>query len=156
MKKRRINWSWGNPSFSAWVIDYPAGGLVLRRNHDPIRTGGRRCEGWDLWLDGRYLGAVGSRTFPELVTLSRRELSTLVRTDCCAQHRDFAFGAGSEPTTGKHGGRRPNAGRKPKGEAKRVRLSLTVDLETFTRLERVRGKTSRGQYIDKLMRTHRR
>src|SRR5262245_58831518 len=105
MKKRLINWSWGNPAFSAWVIDSPAGVLILRRNHDPIRTGGRHCEGWDLWLDGRYLGAVGSRTFLELVTLSRRELSTLVRSDCCAQHRDFAFGADSEPATGKHGGR---------------------------------------------------
>ena len=60
MKKRRINWSWGNPAFFSWAIDCPAGLLVVRHNHAPARSGRRRCEGWDLWLDGRYLGAAFS------------------------------------------------------------------------------------------------
>jgi hypothetical protein len=150
MKKRRINWSWGNPAFFAWAMDYPAGMLVVRHNHAPVRSGRRRCEGWDLWLDSRYLGAIGSRSFGELIGLSSRELVTLARTACCARHQECTFGVGSE-TTGKRGGHRPNAGRKPKGEAKRVRLSLTVDPETFALLERVRGESSRGQYIDHLI-----
>jgi hypothetical protein len=150
MKKRRINWSWGNPAFFAWAIDYAAGALVVRHNHAPVRSGRRLCEGWDLWLDGRYLGATGSRSFGELIVLSRRELSSLARTACCARHQEFSFGPAGE-TTGKRGGRRPNAGRKPKGETKRVRLSLTVAPETFALLERVRGENSRGQYLDNLI-----
>jgi len=150
MKKRRINWSWGNPAFSAWTIDYPAGALVVRHNHAPVRSGRRLCEGWDLWLNGRYLGAIGSRSFGELIALPRQELSSLARTACCARHQEFSFGADGE-TTGRHGGRRPNAGRKPKGETKRVRLSLTVAPETFALLERVRGESSRGRYLDNLI-----
>ena|SRR5262245_53130422 len=151
MKKRRINWSWGNPAFSAWAIDYPAGALVVRHNHAPVRSGRRLCEGWDLWLDSQYLGAIGSRSFGELIALSRGELSSLAQTACCARHQEFSFSP-SGATTGKHGGRRQNAGRKPKrAEARRVRLSLTVAPETFALLERVRGENSRGQYLDHLI-----
>jgi len=57
MKKRRINY----PAFSAWAIGYTAGALVVRHNHTPVRSGRRLWEGGDIWLDGRYLGAVGSR-----------------------------------------------------------------------------------------------
>ena len=150
LKKRRINWSWGNPAFSAWVIDVPAGLLVVRHNHEPVRSGRRRCEGWDIWMDGLYLGSIGSRSFGELIGISSRELATMVRPSCCARHQEYPFGANSEKP-GKHGGSRPNAGRKPRGEGKRVRLSVTVDPKTFALLERVRGENSRGQYLDHLI-----
>jgi hypothetical protein len=155
MKKRRINWSLGNPAFPAWEVDCPSGPLVVRRNHPLIRSGERHCEGWDIWLDGRYLGAIGSRPLGELIDLSQQDLPILSKADCCSRHQEFPCGPTGEPVV-KRGGRRPNAGRKPKGRFKRVRLSVTVEPETLSLLDRVRGDRSRGQYLDTLMRSRRR
>jgi len=39
MKKRRVNWDFGNPACTAWEVETAAGLLVVRRNHALVRTG---------------------------------------------------------------------------------------------------------------------
>jgi hypothetical protein len=68
MKKRRVKWPFGNPDFTAFEVESAAGVLVARRNHALVRTGERLCQGWDLWLDGKFAGALNSRTLSDLAT----------------------------------------------------------------------------------------
>jgi hypothetical protein len=150
MKKRRVNWSFGNPGFAAWEVETAAGLLVARRNHTLVRSGERLCQGWDLWLDGKFAGALSSRTLTDLATLSRVELLRATRAACCGRHREF------QPDQPRlvhrpKGGSRPNAGRRPKGEAKRVKLSLTLEGRTLALIDQRRGERSRGEYIDSLI-----
>jgi hypothetical protein len=79
MKRRRINWPHGNPAFGAWQFETPAGLIVARRNHPVVRRGQRLCQGCDIWLDGEFVGTLGSRPFGELPDLSRTELLRAVR-----------------------------------------------------------------------------
>ena len=74
MKRRRVNWPHGNPAFGAWQFETPAGLIVARRNHPVVRRGERLCQGWDIWLDGEFVGTLGSRPFGELPDLSRTGL----------------------------------------------------------------------------------
>jgi hypothetical protein len=150
VKKRRIYWPSGNPRFDAWEVESPAGQLVARRNHPLVSSGPRQCQGWDLWLDGKHLGAVASRAIAELAGLSRRELKSLSRPACCGRHAEFTPEAAHAARSG-WGGRRPNAGRPPKGEARRVRLSTTIARRTVELLDRRRGEQSRGEYLDDLI-----
>jgi hypothetical protein len=155
MKKRRVKWPLGNPEFVAWEFTCQAGLLVARRNHPAIRYGERRCHGWDLWLDGQFIGAIGSRLVGELISFPRQELLALARSACCGRHREFPFG---EPLSrpDRHGGRRPNAGRRPMPLAeRRVRLSATIEQGTLVLLDERRGDLSRGQYLDALLRRQR-
>jgi hypothetical protein len=150
MKKRLINWPLGNPAFTAWEIDSPAGKVVVRRNHPLIRRGERLCQGWDVWLDGRFVGTLGSRPLAELSAFSRGELLRAARPACCGRHRSF-LASDSELTTPNRGGRRPHAGRKPLGEARRVGLNTTVEGHTLEMIDERRGARSRGQYLDDLL-----
>lgn len=149
MKKRRVNWPQGNPAFTAWEVETPAGRVVARRNHPLIRRGERLCQGWDVWLDGQFVGTVGSRPFAELVTFSRAELLRAVRPACCGRHRSFLTESGGA-LLGK-GGVRPNAGRKPLGAARRVGLNTTIEGHTLELIDERRGTRSRGQYLDDLL-----
>ena len=151
MKKRRIYWPYGNPRFDAWEIASPAGRLVARRNHPLVRHGSRYCQGWDLWLNGKHLGAVASPAVGELAQLSRRELKALARPACCGRYEEFNSGTPLKSRPG-WGGQRPNAARPPKGEAKCVRLSTTQDRRTVELIDRRRGAASRGAYLDRLVR----
>jgi hypothetical protein len=54
------------------------------------------------------------------------------------------------------GGARPNAGRKTRGEDKRVQISAMVEPHTLESIDQERGERSRGQYLDWLMRRRRR
>jgi hypothetical protein len=148
MKKRRINWPQGNPAFTAWEVETPAGRIVARRNHPLIRRGERLCQGWDVWLEGEFVGTVGSRPFAELSTLSRAGLLQAVRPACCGRHRSFLGEDGAPP--GK-GGLRPNAGRKPLGAGRRVGLNTTIEGHTLELIDERRGTRSRGQYLDDLL-----
>jgi hypothetical protein len=150
MKKRRVNWPFGNPGFAAWEVETAAGLLVARRNHALVSSGQRLCQGWDLWFDGKFAGALSSRTLTDLATLSRVELLRVARAACCGRHREY------QPDQPRHarrpkGGPRPNAGRRPKGEAKRVKLSVTVAGQTLALLDERRGERSRGEYLDALL-----
>lgn len=89
MKKRRIKWPYGNPGFAAYEVVAAASLLVARRNHALVRTGERLCQGWDLWLDGKFAGALSSRTLKDLATLTREELLRATRDACCGRHREF-------------------------------------------------------------------
>lgn len=149
MKKRRVNWPHGNPEFGAWEFDTPDGLIVVRRNHPIVRRGSRLCQGWDIWLDGKFVGTLGSRPFSELRDLSRAELLRAARPACCGRHRSF-LPAQSEKPSGK-GGARPNAGRKSLGAARRIELSTTVDGRTMELIDEHRGSRSRGQYLDDLV-----
>jgi hypothetical protein len=60
MKKRPVNWPLGSPDFVAWEVEAAAGLLVARRNHALVRNGQRLCQGWDLWLDGKFAGSLNS------------------------------------------------------------------------------------------------
>jgi hypothetical protein len=150
MKKRRINWPLGNPDFTAWEVETAAGSLVVRRNHALVRCGQRLCHGWDLWLEGKFAGAAGSRTLSDLATLSREELLRVVRAACCGRHREFQLDQPRLLSRPK-GGPRPNAGRRPKGEAKRVKLSLRLAPQTLELIDARRGERSRGEYLDSLV-----
>lgn len=150
MAKRRIYWPFGNPRFDAWELDSPAGQLVARRNHPLVNRGTRHCQGWDVWLDGKHLGAVASRAVHELAQLSRRDLKALARPACCSRYEEFVPGTplSSRPNWG---GRRPNAGRPPKGDQKRLKLSTTIARRTIELIDRRRGEDSRGEYLDRLV-----
>lgn len=150
MKKRRVNWPYGNPDFAAFEVEAAAGLLVTRRNHALVRTGERLCQGWDLWLDGKFAGALNSRTLSDLATLSREELLRVTRAACCGRHREFQPDQPRLLSRPK-GGRRPNAGRRPKGGVKRVKLSLTLAGQTLELIDARRGERSRGEYLDSLV-----
>jgi hypothetical protein len=149
VKKRRVYWPHGNPQFDAWQFDSPAGTLVVRRNH-PLATKDGSCHGWDVWLDEAPLGAIGSRSLSELATLSREHLEALARAACCGRYHDF-----SPPRPARRGGLRPGAGRKRKGEALRVRITTTVDPSTLELIDRLRGESSRGELLDRILQTYR-
>jgi hypothetical protein len=149
MKKRRVNWPQGNPAFTAWEFEAPAGRVVVRRNHPLVRRGERLCQGWDIWLDGEFVGTLGSRSFAELTAFSHAELLRAVRPACCGRHRSFLPPEGGG-LSGK-GGLRPNSGRKPLGASRRVGLNTTVEGHTLELIDERRGSRSRGQYLDDLL-----
>jgi hypothetical protein len=150
MFKRRVYWPYGNPRFDAWELDSEAGQLVVRRNHHLVKGGERQCQGWDLWLNGKFLGAIGSRSLTELSALPWPELSSLTRSACCGRHESFPQGRPA-PSLSQRGGRRPNAGRKPRGDLKRIKLNTTIDQMTAMLIDRRRGKLSRGEFLDRLV-----
>ncbi len=147
MKKRRVNWSFGNPAFPAWEVETAAGKILLRRNHALVDTGPRQCQGWDVWVDGHFVGALGSRTLQDFASLNRKELLTALLPACCGRHRRYQ--EASPRTT--RGGVRAVAGRKPLGEELRVPLSTFVAPQTLARLDELRSSRSRGQYLDALL-----
>lgn len=149
MKKRRIQWPQGNPAFTAWEIDTAAGRVIARRNHPLIRRGERMCQGWDIWLDGLFVGTLGSRRLAELTAFSRTDLLRAVQPACCGRHRSFQPVEVRPPL--RKGGIRPNAGRKPAGVLRRVELSTTVAGRTLQLIDERRGARSRGQYLDDLL-----
>lgn len=147
--KRRIHWPHGNPNADAWQLDAEAGLIVVRRNHPLVASARGGCQGWDVWIEGRYLGAVGTCSLSELAELPRKRLKSAARRACCARHQDFSKGvAASRPGWG---GRRAGAGRKPKGQARRVYFSAMLDPHTLERIDRLRGAASRGEFIDRLV-----
>jgi hypothetical protein len=152
MKKRRIKWPYGNPAFTAFEVEAAAGLLVARRNHALVRSGARLCQGWDLWLDRKFAGALSSRTLQDLATLPREELLRATRAACCGRHHDFQP---EQPRLPRRicGGARPNAGRRPKRGVKRVRLSLTLASLTLELIDAWRGEQTRGEYLDSLIST---
>jgi hypothetical protein len=152
MKKRRVNWPQGNPAFTAWEIETPAGPVVARRNHPLVRRGERLCQGWDIWLDGVFVGTLGSRPFAELGAFSRAGLLRAVQPACCGRHRSFLPVEGRPPSN--KGGVRPNAGRKPLGSDRRVGLNTTIAGHTLELIDERRGLRSRGQYLDDLLHGH--
>jgi hypothetical protein len=152
MKKRQAQWEFGNVAFPTWDVETPAGRLLVRRNHPLVRTGARLCQGWDVWLDGLFAGALGSRALHDLATLSRAELLAALRPACCGRHREFQE---EQPRLAKSGGVRPNAGRKPRNVQHRVSLSTWVEPRTLTLIDERRGTASRGQYLDRLLRRRR-
>ena len=156
MKKRRVNWAFGNPACAAWEVETAAGLLVVRRNHALVRAGARWRQGWDVWLGGKFAGALNSRTLSDLATLSRGELLAILRPACCGRHREFQDDQPRLPSVRQAGGARPNAGRKTRGEDKRVQISAMVEPHTLESIDQERGERSRGQYLDWLMRRRRR
>jgi hypothetical protein len=151
MKKRRVNWAFGNPDCTAWEVETAAGLLVIRRNHGLVRAGARWCQGWDIWLDGKFAGALSSRTLSDLATLGRPELLTVLRPACCGRHREYQAEQPRLAPPRQAGGVRPNAGRKTRGEAKRVQISTMVERQTLELIDEQRGVRSRGQYLDWLV-----
>lgn len=149
MKKRRSNWPQGNPAFAAWAIETAAGRVVARRNHPLIRRGERMCQGWDIWLDGTFVGTLGSRRFAELTAFTRAGLLRAVQPACCGRHRSFPGMDATAPAP--KGGLRANAGRKPLGLARRVGLNTTLAGRTLELIDERRGARSRGQYLDDLL-----
>jgi hypothetical protein len=152
MKKRWVNWPQGNTAFTAWEIETPAGRVVARRNHPLIRSGERLCEGWDIWLDGTFVGTLGSRPFAELASFSRAGLLRAVQPACCGRHRSFL--PVDEGTPSNKGGLCPNACRKPLGAERRVGLNTTVAGHTLELIDEWRGSRSGGQYLDYLLHGH--
>lgn len=152
MTKRRIYWPYGNPESDAWQLEAVAGPLVVRRNHPLVRTGRPACQGWDVWLAGRYVGAFTACSLLDLAELPRRQLKASARAACCARHHDYS--TGSSASRPNWGGRRPNAGRRPTGDAKRVDLATTVDRATLALIDDLRGSASRGQFLDRVVRAH--
>jgi hypothetical protein len=152
VKKRRIYWPYGNPEFDAWEFSSPAGRLIVRRNH-PLATGKRSCQGWDIWLDQSFLGAVGGRSLSDLATLSRSQLLSLARTACCSRHRNLSPKWAPKEAFG-WGGPRSGSGRPCRGERPRVRLGTTVDRQTLDLIDRLRGEASRGEFLDRFIQSH--
>jgi hypothetical protein len=150
MKKQRIYWPYGNPNFDAWMVEASAGKLVIRRNHPLMMSGKSNCQGWDVWLEGQYLGAIGSCALKELTLLSEPQLKGLLLSACCGKHKDFTLKPVSVRKSG-WGGRRPNAGRPCKARFRRVDLATTVDQRTLEFIDQHRGATSRGEFIDLLV-----
>lgn len=150
MKKRRIQWPFGNAAFTAYEIEAAAGLLVVRRNHALVQAGSRWCQGWDIWLEGKFAGALSSRSLADLATLPRTELLRATRAACCGRHRAFHP---EQPSWFKRprGGARPNAGRPPKQGAKRVKLNLSLADATLAWIDAQRGTRSRGEYLDSLV-----
>ena len=147
--KRKIHWPHGNPNSDAWQLDSEAGLIVIRRNHPPIISARGGCQGWDVWIEGRYLGAIGSCSLSELAELPRKRLKSAARRACCARHQDFSKGAAaSRPGWG---GPRQGAGRKLKGQSCRVYFTAMLDPRTLERIDRLRGDASRGEFIDRLV-----
>jgi hypothetical protein len=62
---------------------------VVRRNHALVRAGARWRQGWDVWLGGKFAGALSSRMLSDLATLSRGELLAVLRPACCGRRREF-------------------------------------------------------------------
>jgi hypothetical protein len=151
MKKHRINWAFGNPACTAWEVETAAGLLVVRRNHALVRAGARWCQGWDIWLDGEFAGALSSRTLSDLATLARGELLAILRPACCGRHREFQTEQPRLPSLRPIGGARPNAGRRTRGATKRVQISMMVEPHTLELIDQERGERSRGQYLDWLV-----
>jgi hypothetical protein len=149
MQKHRINWPYGNPAFDAWELTAAAGALVVRRNH-ALQRGQKNCQGWDIWLDHKYLGACSSCSLTQLAALSRPRLKAVALVACCGQHADFAWGTVWRARPG-WGGARPHAGRRYKASERRVDLTTTVDRNTLELIDRRRGTKSRGEYIDLLV-----
>jgi hypothetical protein len=149
MKKHRSNWSQGNPAFPAWALETAAGQVIARRNHPLIRQGERMCQGWDIWLDGTFVGTLGSRRFAELAGFSRTGLLRAVQPACCGRHRNFPGTDLTFPML--KGGLRPNAGRKLLGLARRVGLNTTIAARTLELIDERRRTRSRGQSLDDLL-----
>lgn len=147
MSKRRVYWPFGNPVFDAWQVDTPAGTIVVRRNHQPS-TGRGPCQGWEVWLDGRYLGAIGALTLAEVSTQTAERLEQMARTACCSHHAEYPT---APVRKSGRGGARLGSGRKPKGEDRRVDLSTSVARRTLTLIDELRGASSRGEYLDRLV-----
>ncbi len=137
MKKHRSNWSQGNPAFPAWAMETAAGQAIARRNHSLIRQGERMCQGWDIWLDGTFVGTLGSRRLAELAGFSRPALLRVVQPACWGRHRSFPGMDITFPTL--KGGLRPNAGRKLLGLARRVGLNTTIAGRTLELIDEQRG-----------------
>ena len=150
MGKRRIYWPDGNPKFDAWAVETKEGQLIVRRNHPLIKRGNSNCQGWDVWLDGQYLGAIGSCLLTELLELSGEQLKKLSLPACCGKHADFITKPVAKTKQG-WGGRRANAGRHCKAEVPRVNLGTKVDKRTLELIDKLRGKVSRGEFIDILV-----
>jgi hypothetical protein len=150
MKKRRIKWPYGNPDFAAFEVESAAGLLVARRNHPLVRSGERLCQGWDLWLDGKFAGALSSRTLKDLATLPREELLRATPAACCGRHHEFQP---DQPCLSLRawGGVRLYAGRRPVHGVKRVKLSLTPASLTLELIDARRGERTRGEYLDGLV-----
>ena len=150
MKKRRIQWPFGNAAFVAYEIEAVAGLLVVRRNHALVQAGSRWCQGWDIWLEGKFAGALSSRSLRDLATLSRTELLRATRAACCGRHRDFHP---EQPSWLRRprGGVRPNAGRPPKQGVKRIKLNLYLASATLAWIDSQRGTRTRGEYLDSLV-----
>jgi hypothetical protein len=74
----------------------------------------------------------------------------VTRAACCGRHRDFQP---DQPRLHQRqkGGPRPNAGRPPKGAAKRIKLSLTLTGRTVELIDERRGERTRGEYLDSLV-----
>src|SRR5262245_66689285 len=89
MKKRRVNWAFGNPACTALEVETAAGLLVVRRNHALVRAGARWCQGWDVWLGGKFAGALSRRPLSDLATPPRGEFLAILRPACCVRHREF-------------------------------------------------------------------
>jgi hypothetical protein len=132
---------------SGFSREAAAGKILLRRNHALVDTGPRQCQGWDVWIDERFVGALGSRTLQDLASMKRKELLAALLPACCGRHRSFQA---ARPRATR-GGVRAGAGRKPIGTERRVPLSTFVAPQTLTRLDELRGSRSRGQYLDALL-----
>ena len=148
MGRRRIHWPHGNPTSDAWQLEAEAGQLVARRNHIFVNRQRGGCQGWDVWLDGTFLGVIGTRSLSELAELPRETILQAARRACCALYQDFSQ---ASRLRAPWGGARPGAGRKPIGAAKRVSLTAMVAPTTLERIDRLRGETSRGQFLDHVL-----
>jgi hypothetical protein len=86
----------------------------------------------------------------DLATLSREELLKVTRPACCGRHREFQP---DQPRLMRYprGSPRPNAGRRPKGGAKRIKLNLTLAGQTIELIDERRGDLTRGEYLDSLV-----
>ena len=149
VRKQRIHWPHGNPNTDAWQINAEAGSIVVRRNHPLVTSARGGCQGWDVWIEERYLGAIGTRSLSELAELPRERLESAARAACCARHQDFSASAAAASSS--WGGRRKGAGRKAKGQARRVYVTAMVDPRTLERIDQLRGAASRGQFLDSLV-----
>jgi hypothetical protein len=152
VKKRRLYWPHGNPQFDAWEISSPGGPLIARRNHALV-TGKHGCQGWDLWIEQRYIGALAGRGLADLASLARAQLLQIVRPACCSRHRDWSQ-RWTTKAAGGWGGPRPNSGRPRRGDLPRVRLGTTIDPRTLEIIDRLRGAASRGEFLDQLIQAH--
>lgn len=151
MNKRRVNWAFGNPACAAWEVEAAAGRIVVRRNHALVRAGERWCQGWDVWLDGKFAGALSSRTLGDLATLSRGDLLSVLRPACCGRHREFQADQPRLRLPQPARGVRTNAGRRTRGPVKRVQFSTMVEPHTLAFIDHERGARSRGEYLDWLV-----
>ncbi|MCA1601826.1 MAG: hypothetical protein LC776_09360 [Acidobacteria bacterium] len=150
MTKRSITWPYDNTQYQAWQVESAAGHLVVRRNHPPQERQGQQCHGLDVWLDGKFLGAIGSRSISDLGTLSHQALTAATFPACCGKHKEFSFGQRPKSRSN-WGGRRAGAGRRRIGDACRVRISAMLDPRTVALLDELRGNSSRSQFLEQLI-----